>query len=379
MEKFDWRCPIRINLLLLRSVGLWPRGYGVYKRNYYLFYSIFTTITIVGGHNLSQVINIFYVYSDLEALTGTIFVATTNILALVKRYVFVRNLPLIKEILQTLNTYQFHPKTRQQLKIIQAPLRRWKLAYLCFSIIVYFNVAMWTLEPLLDKMIKNRRLPFEAWYPFNSKQSPNYEIAYCYQFICIWNITIANLNLDTLIFAFMMFISAQCEILCDDLRSLDVGFGPKLIQCIKHHKEILRLAKVTNNIFNFIILGQIATSTAALALTMFQLSLISSINTTALTHFAYMMGMLSEILLYCWFGNEIEVKSYLIPNAAYESQWMHQDRSVAKNLLILGCRCRKPIKITAINLFTLSLPTFIAATRMFRSLLTNKIMLILMV
>lgn len=237
---FDWRDCIRINLILLKSVGLWPKGYGDYKRDSYLFYSIFTTIIIVGGHNLSQVINVFYVYSDLEALTATIFVATTNILALVKRYFFVRNLHVIKRVLITLNKY--HPKSTKQLQLIKASLYRWRIAYLWFSIVVYFNVAMWSLEPLLDNMIKSRRLPFEAWYPFSINQSPNYQIAYCYQFICIWNITIANLNLDTLIFAFMMFISVQCEILCDNLRELKNNelYERKLIRCIKHHKVILR-------------------------------------------------------------------------------------------------------------------------------------------
>ena len=74
MDNFDWRKTIKINLFALKVAGLWPKEYEVYKPNLYLLYAVASTFIILGGHNLSQVINIFYVYTDLEALTATIFV-----------------------------------------------------------------------------------------------------------------------------------------------------------------------------------------------------------------------------------------------------------------------------------------------------------------
>jgi hypothetical protein len=57
-----------------------------------------------------------------------------------------------------------------------------------------------------------------------------------------------------------------------------------------------------------IILGQFATSTLVLALTMFQLTLVDPISEAAVTHVCYLLGISMEILLYCWFGNEVEIK-----------------------------------------------------------------------
>ncbi|KAJ3663386.1 hypothetical protein Zmor_007661 [Zophobas morio] len=365
MDKFDWRKTINVNLVVLRFVGLWPAGYEVYKMDLYLLYSTFTSITIIGGHNLSQIVNIYYVYADLEALSGTIFIAATNIFAVVKRYFFIRNLKLIKKLFITLNTYQFRPTISRHLPLVNRSVRSWKTAYFSFCLIVYSNVTLWSIVPIINHWVKDHKLPFEAWYPFKTDLSPNYELAYVYQLICIWFITVSNLNLDTFIYAFMMFIGIQCDILIDDLKHLedDKNFGRKLTNCIKHHEEILKFAKNSNDFFNYIILGQIATSTAALALAMFQLSLVDVSSGVAYTHVAYIFGMSAEIFWYCWFGNEVELKSAQIPYAVFESQWIGQSESAIKNIIILCQRCQKPIKITAINLFTLSLHTFIGILR----------------
>lgn len=95
------------------------------------------------------------------------------------------------------------------------------------------------------------------------------------------------------------------------------------------------------------------------------------------THLSYIVGLTTQILLYCWFGNEVEIKvscqdekpvlffsqqSSKTLSAVYEAKWVGQPQSVTKNILIFGMRCQKPIKITAINLFTLSLETFIAVS-----------------
>jgi hypothetical protein len=83
-------------------------------------------------------------------------------------------------------------------------------------------------------------------------------------------------------------------------------------------------AKDSNNVFNMIVLGQFATSTATLAMTMFQLTLVrtATLCTVLLTSrgqveplsgegipfLLYLVGMTAEIFLYCWFGNEVEFR-----------------------------------------------------------------------
>ena len=83
-------------------------------------------------------------------------------------------------------------------------------------------------------------------------------------------------------------------------------------------------AKSSNEFSDKILLGQFATSTIAIAVSLFEMSLVSlllrSVNIskwflkvdplsgTSLSHLAYLSTMIFQVLLYCWYGNETEVK-----------------------------------------------------------------------
>jgi hypothetical protein len=118
----------------------------------------------------------------------------------------------------------------------------------------------------------------------------------------MWFLATANMNMDSLIAALMMYVGTQCDILCDDLKNLpkthkprdnETDFNRSLTGCIAHHKEILRyevtkrkssffnvlenfsFAQESNESYNYIILAQFFTSSLAIALSMFQLTLVS--------------------------------------------------------------------------------------------------------
>nr|XP_015833045.1 PREDICTED: odorant receptor 49b isoform X6 [Tribolium castaneum] len=364
MNSFNWQESIKTNLKALRLVGLWPKS-DFYKFDLYTFCTSLTVVVIVCGHNLSQIVYILQVYSDLKALTATIFVASINFLGAVKMYFFIKHIKTVKILFKMLKTYQFKPKNIHQTQLIKPFLNLWKILYVGYSINVYLIVAMWSLLPVLNGWTWQKKLPFPARYPLDVTKSPYYELAYVYQFICIWYITVANLNLDTIIIALMMYTSCQCDLLCDDLKNLTETrfFDKKLIECIKHHKAILVFAEKSNSLFNMIVLGQIATSTVVLALTMFQLSMVSPLSSEGLNHLFYIGGIIMQILLYCWFGNEVEAKSSNILYAIYESTWSEASKNSKKNLIIFSIRCQRPIKATAVKLFALSLRTFITIVR----------------
>ncbi|RZC18441.1 odorant receptor 49b-like [Asbolus verrucosus] len=230
MEKFNWKFTIRINILMLQFLGLWPKGDEIYKHDLYMLYAVISTILIMGGHNFFQTMNIFFVYNDLEALAATIFITVTDLLVSLKMYFFVRNIGTLKKLMIKLNM------------------------------------------------------------------------------VGIWLLAAANVNTDTLIAALMMYIATQCDILCDDLKNLCQDFDRKLINCVKHHRDIVRFANNSNKFFSMIVLGQFFTSTVVIALTMFQLTLVDPLSSASVSHLIYVTAITSQIFLYCWFGNEIEIK-----------------------------------------------------------------------
>lgn len=239
MNKFNWKNTIKVNIFVLRINGLWPNG-EFYQRDSYFAYFLSLITLLHGGFNLTQIIGIIESYPDLEAMTASLLLTATNILAFVKVCVFVKNLKMIKQLLNKLNTQQFRPNSMSEVIVISPTLEQWKKIYLCYLSIATCNLLMWSFAPFINDS-NNKQLPFAAWFPCSIEKSPNYEIIYIFQLLCMWPITVTNVTLDSFNMALMTLISAQCDLLCHQLKHLGSNFyRKKLIRCIKRHKEILR-------------------------------------------------------------------------------------------------------------------------------------------
>ncbi|RZC35601.1 7tm 6 domain containing protein, partial [Asbolus verrucosus] len=308
MEKFYWELVIRTNLQMLHSVGLWPKNDEIYKLDLYSFYAAFSVIIIMIGHNFFQLMYVFSVYKNLEALTEMMVITATDFLITIKLCFFLLNMRKVKELMITLNSVLFQPKSFQ-LDLIRPHLNIWKKTYIGYWMLVGSAVVAMVIFPFVDNSFKDHRLPFLTWYPFDATISPVYEIIYIYQVVGVSFRTVAVVNMDTLIAALMVYITTQCDILCDNLRNIDKNFYETLfIKCIRHHQEVVRFAKSSNNFFNVIILGQFFSSTTVIAFTLFQLSLVDPLSSAGFSHMSYISAIVVQVYLYCWFGNEIELK-----------------------------------------------------------------------
>ena len=238
MEKFDWKTPIKINILKLKAVGLWPHK--TYKLNLYTLWAAISFICIISAHNIFQAINIIFLLDDLKAVTSIIFLNLSELLGMLKAYYLFRNMAILKQLMLTLNSDIFQPKNQQQQELIEPNLKLWRLNYVVYWGMSLGAVFFWIAVPVLDKSVKNWQLPFSAWYPFDTKVSPNYEITYLYQAIGVIFVAISTLGVDTLIAALTMYIGAQLDLLCDNLKHLrSKNFEAEFFKCIEHHKQML--------------------------------------------------------------------------------------------------------------------------------------------
>ncbi|RZC33727.1 7tm 6 domain containing protein [Asbolus verrucosus] len=386
MEKFDWTAIIRPNVFSLKLVGLWPEGNDSYKFNFYTLYAIFCITLFVHGHNFTQILNIIFVVNDLEAASGTIYISLILSLAVIKTYCIIGNMKILKRLMVNINSDIFQPKSEKQRKLTKSNLSKWKRFYVVFTVNSSCAVFFLCTFPILDKSVKEYRLPLMAWYPYNTKVSPFYEITYVYQCVSLLFIAITNVSTDTLIAALNMYIGAQCDIFCDDLRNLrneDVpgDINEILMKCITHHKKILeydkiascdlvteklpffRFASDSNKFFNWIVFAQFFVNAISIALCLFRLTVVTPFSNEFYTYAIYEIAIIMEIFMYCWFGNEVKLKSKKIPYAIFESDWNEASLAVKKKMVFFTMRCQTPIKLSAVNLFYLSIKNFIAILR----------------
>lgn len=240
MYDFDWTLAIKMNIDTLKILGLWP-NHQVYKFDFYILYAIISVIVFIDGAVLFQILHLVFDQTNLESFTGPIFIILTQLLGSIKIFHYILNIGIIKHLVSSLKKDMVQPVDKQ-ISLINKSIKTWKVIYVTFWTLVSMTAFLWSIYPFLDKSYAQFSLPFPARYPYNTKQSPLYEISYCHQVIGLFFVSIASLNIDTLIAALMMYIGIQCDLLCENLKNSKHHkiFHKQLAIYVKHHKHILR-------------------------------------------------------------------------------------------------------------------------------------------
>ncbi|RZC39169.1 hypothetical protein BDFB_014760, partial [Asbolus verrucosus] len=164
---------------------------------------------------------------------------------------------ILKKLMVTLNSDSFQPKNVRQISLFQPSLKFWKtVSILCWTM-AYGSMFFWSTYPIFDNSVKKCRLPFLAWYPYNTKISPYYEITYVYQVFAIIFLATTAVSVDNLIAALNVYIGAQYYL------TMYYTYMTSLV------------VPLTSEFFSFL---------------------------------SFIMAIIVEIFMYCWFGNEVKLK-----------------------------------------------------------------------
>lgn len=74
----------------------------------------------------------------------------------------------------------------------------------------------------------------------------------------------------------------------------------------------------------------------------------------------YILGMIFEILMPCYYGSIIKEKSEQLPTQMFSANWSEQSKKFKKSMLIFGERAIRPVSPFAGGILALSLPTFVS-------------------
>ncbi|EFA09245.2 odorant receptor 14 [Tribolium castaneum] len=286
-----WSSVIEFNLFLLKWIGLWPGE--DYQLNMYSFYGFSVIILILCGHTLSTGLTLILDSGDIDTFTETMFILNIEFMTAWKALNFALNRKKFMQLLDAIDKTTFQPRNGKQVTLVLRNIDGWKVMFKMFGISLGLSFIFTGLLPIFSKTYKDRKLPMEAWYPFDSTKSPFYQLCYVYQMAAVAVAVMVILNVDTLVAAMNICIGLQCDLLCDNLRNLHT-------------------------------------------------------NTSKM-----------QVFIYCWFGNEVIVKSSKIPYALFESDWTQDSLEMKKNMIVFILRTQKTLKITVCHVFDLSLPTFL--------------------
>ncbi|XP_018374326.1 PREDICTED: putative odorant receptor 85d [Trachymyrmex cornetzi] len=205
---------------------------------------------------------------------------------------------------------------------------------------------------------RHKRLTYREWVPYNYSSYMSYYFTYAQQMISTFHCASVNVACDTLLCGLLMYICCQLEILEYRLQNISnneftLGF------CVRHHNRILEYAQLVNVRFTKIVGFQFMASTMVICCNLYQLTS-SALSANHIPLIMYTCCMLTQIFIYCWFGNKVKSKSLQLTDSIFHIEWPILDNSIKKSLLVIMKRVIIPIEISTVYILTINLDSFVA-------------------
>lgn len=219
------------NTILLKAMGLW-----LFPQN--MFYTVFTYYVqcslVFDSSSL-----IVYVVKNIRTknVTDTIYSLPGSLEVVVQAIFFRKNFHSIKKTLDNLNQLEFQPKTINQEKILQRSLNLSSKVFWSFFGLVFVMISIWMVIPLTKS---GKALPTKYWIPFDYKKPIIFKLLYIFECACIIFHAFSNVALDTFFAIAMVQIGAQCDVLCDAIKSMKEPFMVEQLNERIHHYKLIQ-------------------------------------------------------------------------------------------------------------------------------------------
>nr|XP_012230862.1 PREDICTED: odorant receptor 46a, isoform A-like [Linepithema humile] len=265
-----------------------------------------------------------------------------------------------KHLMSLLNVFTekpFAPYETQEVMIQEKFEKLVQNNTLRYLIIVMMSITSIVLTSVFMDFT-NRRLTYKAWVPFNYSSTGSYYLVYTHQMIAMSTSGIVNVACESIIFGLLLHICCQFEIL--EYRLTKITHDEDILRdCINHHNRIFEYAYIVNNTFAKIIALQFAVSMLVVCSNLYRIAMATDYM-SFIPLIMYTSAILVQIFIYCWFGNEVKLKSLHVMNSIYEMDWPALSNSNKKALLLIMKRTTTPIEFSSAYIITMNLDSFVA-------------------
>ncbi|KAL0116255.1 hypothetical protein PUN28_011234 [Cardiocondyla obscurior] len=114
-----------------------------------------------------------------------------------------------------------------------------------------------------------------------------------------------------------------------------------------------------NDKFSKIVPGEFAMITVVMCYNLVNMAFKSSDAVSYIQDIMIVASTLAPIFYYCWFGNEIKLKSIQLSDSIYNLEWTSLSSNVKKGLLMMMNRTTIPIEFTSADIIPVNLDSFV--------------------
>ncbi|XP_011705258.1 PREDICTED: odorant receptor 94b-like [Wasmannia auropunctata] len=325
-------------------------------------YSVYNVLVQVHEYMLYffsmwQFMDIVLNVDNPDDFTDNLNMMLTSSASCYKLFIVWINYEKIAALINCLTEEPFKPLNSDEMKIRRQYDKIIRNNTLRYSSLIGTTVSFIALLSLFTDF-RHKRLTYREWVPYNYSSYMTYCLTYAQQMISTFHTASVNVACDALLCGLLMHICCQIEILeyrLSNILSNQFSLG----YCVRHHNRILEYAQLVNIRFTKIVGFQFMASTMVICCNLYQLTK-SALSPSHVPLIMYTSCMLTQIFIYCWFGNKVKSKSLQLTNSIFQMEWPILDNSTKKSLLIIMKRAMIPIEISTVYILTINLDSFVA-------------------
>ncbi|XP_058802833.1 uncharacterized protein LOC131670873 [Phymastichus coffea] len=337
------------------------------KTSLYYIYTI-SAATLVYSLTVSELVGAFLLTDSLEAFTDISFLLVSTVSVCCKLASIIFRRQKIIQLAEMLLQDHCLPRNTIEMKILRRFDKTARYLTLSCFVLAEMTVSVMSTGPLLISR-ENRTLPFKSWLPYTIVSPVTFWLSYVHQTAAIFTCATINVAHDSLICGFMIQACSQLELLNWRLLEMPqmarLAGGNQLSEAkiiakhIRHHTHIYKFAENVNAIFSPTIVMQFCMSSVVLSLSVYQMSVSINDGVQFVTMVLYLCCMLVQFFMYCWFGNEVTLKSLDFGQSVYEIDWTELRARTSRDLVIMMLRAKRPIVMSCGAVITLSVKSFV--------------------
>ncbi|XP_043665424.1 odorant receptor 13a-like [Vespula pensylvanica] len=344
------------NIYTMRIMGLWPQE-KMYNpsENLKVFSAVFFMFSFV---SLPQTVNLFFIWGDFDLVVENL--AMDNVffsITILKTIVFWLNGKTLKGLLNLMEEDRKEATKEDDIKRIMTVADNSRKITITVNIISHSIFIIYAIMHVATNYPTIRGLYFPAYFPWETKPSPNYELTFLGQLVACYYSTVIYSLVDTFLATLVLHVCGQLANLKHELINFQSEtteeFHEKLGRIVKKHDYLNDFTETIENCFNMMLLIQMLGCTIILCLESFDTLevLTGEKNEFFLLELGciafYVSYVLLQLYLYCYIGQRLLSESTGIADAAYECEWFNLSPNEAKCLILIMRRARSPLRITA--------------------------------
>ncbi|KAK0182191.1 hypothetical protein PV327_000353 [Microctonus hyperodae] len=332
---------LRINRLLLSSVGLWPHQSRLNK----LIWFIFTCIFLITQGYL-QTGGMIAARYDTPIFMESIAPVLISVMCIIKFINFLYNADKMKALLGIIESDWNDLKDEEELKILYNWAKDSRKNTIWYAAVVYGSMFPFMLGPLIPLMMS--LIPDEM-LPNNSNTSMSKPLMFHVEYL----VDIEKYRLGRLVDSDNIAININLSVINDKPYR-------RITECIIKHSRTLEYAQILQSANSMSFLFQLGLNMVCISFTGFQAATKSAHIDEAMRYGSFTIAQTFHLFFESWPSQRLTDESSRICEYTTESMWYLTSLRSRKLLQLLIMRSLEPCQLTAGNFYNLNLENFSA-------------------